>query len=199
MPRGRPKKEVAQNANHVAISKTNEEAAKEVAKRKRPDKTEFLSVHTDKGDNTQYLNHSMKMWNWQKPDMTNPEEVNQRIADYFNLCAEDDMKPSVSGMSLAFGVNRRTLWSWISETKGKYVAEGSREALKRAYLILETQMESYMQNGKIHPVAGIFLMKNNMGYEDKTEMVISPQSPIGETTDQKQLEAQYVIDVTDQQ
>lgn len=31
-----------------------------------------------------------------------------------------------------------------------------------------------MQNGKINPVAGIFLGKNNYGYQDKTEYVITP-------------------------
>lgn len=30
-----------------------------------------------------------------------------------------------------------------------------------------------MNNGKINPVAGIFLMKNNMGYKDNTEHTIS--------------------------
>ena len=31
-----------------------------------------------------------------------------------------------------------------------------------------------MQNGKINPASGIFLMKNNMGYRDETEVVLSP-------------------------
>ena len=33
-----------------------------------------------------------------------------------------------------------------------------------------------MQNGKINPVSGIFLGKNNFGYQDKTEYVLTPNS-----------------------
>lgn len=174
-----------------------EQAVKQIAKRKRPDRSEAMSVHTDPGDNTKYLAHSMKMWDWQKPDMGDAAAVQKRIADYFNLCAEDDMKPTVSGMALAFCVNRKTLWAWVNGIQGKELTAESRNTIKKAYSILECQMENYMQNGKINPVSGIFLMKNNMGYEDKTEMIITPQSPIGETADQRQLAADYVVDVTD--
>ena len=31
-----------------------------------------------------------------------------------------------------------------------------------------------MQSGKVNPVAGIFLGKNNYGYQDKTEYVLTP-------------------------
>jgi hypothetical protein len=39
---------------------------------------------------------------------------------------------------------------------------------------MENLWENYMQNGKINPVAGIFLGKNNFGYQDKTEYVVTP-------------------------
>lgn len=39
---------------------------------------------------------------------------------------------------------------------------------------METLWESYMNSGKINPVAGIFLGKNNYAYQDKTEYVVTP-------------------------
>ena len=39
---------------------------------------------------------------------------------------------------------------------------------------MEILWENYMQNGKINPVSGIFLGKNNFGYQDKTEYVVTP-------------------------
>jgi hypothetical protein len=41
---------------------------------------------------------------------------------------------------------------------------------------MEILWENYMQNGKINPVSGIFLGKNNFGYQDKTEMVVTPNT-----------------------
>ena len=46
--------------------------------------------------------------------------------------------------------------------------------IKRAYNYMEILWENYMQNGKINPVSGIFLGKNNFGYQDKTEYVVTP-------------------------
>ena len=47
-------------------------------------------------------------------------------------------------------------------------------SIKKAYVTLEMLWENYMQNGKVNPVAGIFLGKNNYGYQDKTEYVVTP-------------------------
>lgn len=41
---------------------------------------------------------------------------------------------------------------------------------------MENLWENYMQNGKINPVSGIFLAKNNFGYQDKTEYVLTPNT-----------------------
>lgn len=158
---------------------------------KRPDST----VQTDEGDNRKYLQHNLKMWEWPKVDMKKPEDVHERVTLYFQTCADDDMKPSVAGLALAFGIDRRTLWKWINGIQSDFVASESRDALKKAYQILNAQMENYMQNGKINPVAGIFLMKNNMGYQDKQEVVVTPNQQLGEQIPAEKLEQKYLEDV----
>lgn len=158
---------------------------------KRPDST----VQAEPGDNRKYLQHNLKMWEWPKVDMKKPEDVHDRVTLYFQTCADDDMKPSVAGLALAFGIDRRTLWKWINGVQSDFVASESRDALKKAYQILNAQMENYMQNGKINPVAGIFLMKNNMGYQDKQEVVVTPNQQFGEQIPAEKLEKKYLEDV----
>lgn len=163
-------------------------------KRTRPDRKEALSVHTEPGDNRKYLQHSMKIFGWPDVDMKDTEQVAERLTQYFALCESDDMKPSVAGMALAFGVDRTTIWKWANGVDSAYIPTENRNLIKKAYQLLNAQMENYMQNGKINPVAGIFLMKNNMGYQDKQEMVLTPNNPLGdqvqpETLQQKYLEA----------
>ena len=53
-------------------------------------------------------------------------------------------------------------------------------------------MVDYMQNGKINPVSGIFLMKNNFGYADKQEVIVTPNNPLGDTKDTKELQEAYI-------
>ena len=74
---------------------------------KRPDRSDALSVHMEPGENRKYIAHSLRMWDWETPDMKEPVQVKERIGQYLEICAEDDMKPSVAGLALAFGVHRK--------------------------------------------------------------------------------------------
>ena len=157
----------------------------------RPDCTAQL----EPGENAKYVEHSLAMMNWKQPDMSRVEEVNQRILDYFRLCTKNDMKPSFAGMALAFAVDRTTMWKWCNGTGDiKPLAPEIRNTLKKGQQILNAQMEDYMQNGKINPVSGIFLMKNNMGYTDQQEVVLRPDSPLGEKADPEALKRKYLED-----
>lgn len=173
-----------------------QKAPQQKPKRTRPDKAEQNSVHTEAGDNKKYLMHNMAVNALADTplDMTNEKAVAERVGMYFQLCATNDMKPSVAAFAMALGVNRVQLWKWLNG-EVKYIPENVRKLLERAYNLLNAQMEDYMQNGKINPVAGIFLMKNNMGYTDKQEVVLTPNNPLGEMQDRKQLEEKYLASI----
>ena len=47
-------------------------------------------------------------------------------------------------------------------------------------------MEEYIQNGKVNPVAGIFLAKNHFGYTNETEIVVTPN--------QQNLDSEYSVE-----
>ncbi len=171
------------------------EIGKQVTKRKRPDLSEKQTVQTEPGDNRKYILHSLRLADLPKVNLTSFDEVAQRIKDYFTICAEDDMKPSVAGLALAMDIDRRYLWEIREGKKGKTPEVA--DTLKKAMKILDLQMVDYMQNGKINPVSGIFLMKNNFGYADKQEVILTPNSPLGDTKDQKELEERYLDSVVD--
>lgn len=161
-------------------------------KRKSPPRPE-QQPQLEPGDNTRYIRHSLRLWALGDCDMADNEKVAQRVHEYFVICMEEDMKPSMAGLALALGIDRTTLWRYINGALGKN--PDVRNTLKKAGALLNVQMEDYMQNGKINPVSGIFLMKNNFGYADKQEVVLTPQSPLGDTKDTKELEARYLESV----
>ena len=50
-----------------------------------------------------------------------------------------------------------------------------------------------MLSGKINPVTGIFLLKNNFGYADKSEIVLTPNNtPLGDQPDMEALKRKYL-------
>lgn len=135
------------------------------------------------GDNAKYLSLNMELFNLPEIDMENVEEVQQRLNDYFMLYAKYDTKPTVAGMGMALnGMSRQTLRAIATgaPTGGAgyttALPPAVAAAIKKAYFLMENLWENYMQNGKVNPVAGIFLGKNNYGYQDKTEYVLTPNA-----------------------
>lgn len=161
---------------------------------KRPDRSDAMTPKTEPGDNRRYLIHSMAMFDWLEVDMKEPEQVRERIGQYLDLCAKDDMKPSVAGLALAFGVDRKTIWAWANGVDSAYLPAESRNFIKKVYQLLNAQMEDYAQNGKINPVAAIFLMKNHFGYVDKQEMVLTPNQQLGDQVSPEDLQRKYLED-----
>ena len=177
------------------LTEVGKQVGKKITKRKRPDLTEAQTVHTEPGDNRKYILHSLRLADLPKVNLTDAKEVAQRVVDYFTICADDDMKPSVAGLALAMDIDRRYLWEIREGRKGKNPEVA--DTLKKAMKLLDLQMVDYMQNGKINPVSGIFLMKNNFGYADKQEVIVTPNNPLGDTKDTKELEERYIESVVE--
>lgn len=137
---------------------------------------------TSPGDNAKYIHITRQLSNLPKIELNNPEEVEKRIDLYFQIMEENDCKPAVMGLGMALGLDRRRLWEircdCIPDTypKLKALPDATKDAIKKAHNFLEVMWENYMQNGKINPVSGIFLGKNNYGYKDKSEYVLTPNA-----------------------
>lgn len=140
-------------------------------------------LQVPEGDNAKLMRINMAIFNMPNIDLENVEEVQQRLSDYFALYEQADMKPTVAGMALCLnGMSRQTLRAIAKDlpTGGA----GYKTALppevatsiKKAYDLMENLWEAYMNSGKINPVSGIFLGKNNFGYQDKTEYVLTPNT-----------------------
>lgn len=144
-----------------------------------------------KGDNARYLKNALHLFNLPAIDLHDYDQVSERLNHYFSYMAENDVKPTVSGMGLALGLDRQRLYeinSGLSSTH-KVVNDmppDVRDLIKKAYEILGNLMEDYMQNGKVNPVAGIFLAKNHFGYVNETEVVVKPS--------QQALDSEYSVE-----
>ena len=144
-------------------------------------------LDVEPGDNSKYLIHAMKVQDLPRIDTSDPEQVRARIREYFTICATDDMKPTVKGFLNSLRIGKTTLWEW---KQGNFRAGTHQAIILEAYDMLEEMWEHYMMNGKINPVSGIFLGKNNFGYQDKQEYVVTPNSK-QDAIDVTTIEAKY--------
>lgn len=153
------------------------------------------------GDNTRILEVNMVLLNFPDIDMKDVEQVKQRLNDYFMLYAKADLKPTVVGMAIALnGHSRQWLWALTHDRPLGGMGNMSSlppeitDTIKKAYFMIENQWETYMNSGKINPVSGIFLGKNNFGYQDKTEYVLTPNNQQDNDYDAEDIRKRYLID-----
>lgn len=170
--------------------KTTDEQIVDVVKKKRtrPDKTEFLTPHCEPGEVSRMMANTMAIANWPEIDTNDADQIISRINQYHQFCIDNDIKPDLSGLALAIGVTRKTLWCWengVDSNKPQSV----RNAIKRGRAINENILVTMMQNGRINPIPALFLLKNNFDYRDVQDVVITPNTPYpnGEVSDVNKL------------
>ena len=153
------------------------------------------------GDNTKILKVNMALMEMPEIDLNDADAVRDRLIEYFGLYAQADMKPTVVGMAIALNGHNRQ-WLWAVARDGAINGRGDTvrlrpevsNVIKKAYFMMENQWETYMNSGKINPVSGIFLGKNNFGYQDKTEYVVTPNVQQDNDYDADSIRKRYLID-----
>ena len=147
-------------------------------------------IELPEGDNNKYTTFALAIMQLPKIDIRDPQQLRSRVVEYFQLCADHDMKPGVAAVGLAIGLDRRRLWEIRSGSKNVAIPQECKDIVNEVYDSLEVLWEGYMTSGKINPVSGIFLGKNNFGYSDKQEYVVTPNT-MSQDTPVEVIEAKY--------
>ena len=152
------------------------------------------------GDNTRIMQVNMQFFDMPRVDLKNPVAVKERLCEYFKIYGEADLKPTVAGMAMALGVNRRLLWAIANDQPSGgngyklNLPPESTDLVKKAYEMLEMSMEAYANAGKINPVMAIFMLKNHWNYQDKTEYVLTPTQKTESDYDADEISKRYLND-----
>jgi hypothetical protein len=142
------------------------------------------------GDNSKFVQKNLMIMQLgeDKVDLDCPDEVKERISQYFQLMIELDSRPTMTGLAMALGYNHNRIHEIINnlplggKTGTAYklygqttssVPKESRDLISAAVDVMKSLWEDYMQNGKIYPACGIFLGKNFYGMKDEVEHVVT--------------------------
>ena len=127
------------------------------------------------GDNSRFVRHALASWNLPPIDISDEQQVADRIELYFKYCADNDRRPQVVGLCNWLGISRQTL----NEGKNGDVRSATHgDIIKKAYGAMEEMWTDYMLYGKISPPTGIFLSKNWFNYKDVADVVVTPNNPL---------------------
>ena len=130
------------------------------------------SITENKLTNADITRHNLELFQLPYIDpYYKPEEGINRITEYLEICIKNNMKPTVEGLSTAFGVNRKTIYKWANNIDSDSLPVNFRTVIQKVYQVLNSNFTDLSINGKINPVISIFLMKNNFGYKDQNEVI----------------------------
>ena len=97
------------------------------------------------------------------------EECLNEVEDYFKLCYECNIIPTIASLSLYLGLNRETLYNYANNPK---IYDYS-NILKLAINTCQSYQETAVLDGSIPSVPFIFLSKNYFGLKDTTDIAFN--------------------------
>ena len=81
---------------------------------------------------------------------------------------------------------RQTLFKWENGHEGSSPLK--RDLVKKGKAIIHAFVSGASLDGQIHPTSYVWYSKNNMGYEDKIEHIVTPNNLLGGNVDIEALE-----------
>lgn len=131
---------------------------------------ECSGLKVKSGEVRTYTQHCVRVGMLPKASLQQPNGIRENTQAYLDICLEDDMKPTFAGYCNALGHSHTIIKDAISGVIPCPVE--TREMLSRMLVLLTAETEQFMVDGKINPVAGIFLMRNHMGYTNDETLTI---------------------------
>lgn len=123
---------------------------------------------------TNMFQHIQHIKEIKKPSTDDPTSIERACKEYFELCEEDGVPPTVAGLARALGTNRSTLMKWLHGE----ISIRTADVVMEYFSLIEIFDESALKNNKTNAVAGLFNMKNNYDYKDEVEhKIIDERKP----------------------
>ena len=128
------------------------------------------------------------------PIVKSDDECQQRLYDFFDTCQKTGQLPTVEKMVMALGTVKQTVWDW---EQGRKCSQRRADLIKKAKEFIASFESEMVTEGKINPVVYIFRAKNYFGMKDQQDVVLKPESPLGDTVDRARLESTIVQELPD--
>lgn len=147
----------------------------EATKKRKRGLDALVDFNAEPGDNSRFIRFALTAWNLPPIDISDPKQVEQRIGDYFQHCADFDRRPQVVGMCNWLGISRDTLNTWKN---GEYRKGTHSDIIKKALSFLEEMWAEAMLTNRLNPATGCFIAKNWYNYSDTQQIVVTPNNPM---------------------
>lgn len=138
---------------------------------------------------SQLVTETIRTYNM--PRVQSDDELEQRLAEYFQHCAMTGERPTVEQMAQCTGYSMSTVYDWeVGRNLG--FSPDTSTIVKKAKEFLRVFDAKMVAEGALNPVVYIFRAKNYYGMKDQQDLVVAPQQPLGPEPDADKLAADYL-------
>lgn len=152
-------------------------------------------VHTQPGDNAKYAGVLATILRWGDVDKSDVVALEKRFWDFVDYCMENDVKVTNQVTYLAMGITKDDVYNWENDRSR---SSAHCELIKKVKNFCAAYREMLGADGRLNPVTLVWWQKNYDGLVDKSEVVLTPNNPLGTITDQKQLEERITGSVVEE-
>lgn len=130
---------------------------------------------------------------YKQPRVKSDDELQDRLNQYFQHCADTGQIPTVEEMALYIGYCRTAMWD-LETGRRKGFSDSTADIIKKAKEFLATFDAKLVVSGKMNFLAYCFRAKNFYGMSDKSEYVITPSNQQESDFDEADLRRRYMVD-----
>jgi hypothetical protein len=146
-------------------------------------------IHTLPGDNSKYAAVLLEMHKWGEVDKNDPEALEERFWKYVEFCGDNDIRVTNQVAYYAMGISKDDVYNWEhGVSRGKEHCE----LIKKVKRFCASYREMLGADGRLNPVTLVWWQKNYDGLVDRSEVVLTPNQPLGSEPDQKALEDKII-------
>lgn len=128
----------------------------------------FLAEPQVEDYNNNMIEHALKI---KDSKLGNPEVVEKRISEYFDLCQDNAQLPSIKALGLYIGVPYATLKTYLNDPTSRYY-----DMLSRAKDLCHIILENGALNNKVNPATYMFTAANFYDMKDTKSVEIGRSS-----------------------
>ena len=145
------------------------------------------SVKDENADDVRRVLNDILFW-YKLPEAKSDQDIAERTEMFFDICAQKGERPTVEKYCLALGYAYTTVSEWKN---GLHCSAARSYIIKKAFAILASYDAGMATEGKMNPVPYIFRAKNYYGMKDQTDLVVTPNNPLGDTISAEEIEQRY--------
>lgn len=115
--------------------------------------------------------------------LSDTESVKEQTFEYLGVCAEQGVLPDMQGLALSLGHTARNIYAY----KKSKPESDTAIFLEMCGDLFSSLISAAANNGDINNIFAIFTQKAQHGWKETTEIILTPNNPLGDVKSEDEL------------